>query len=777
MGQFGIGQSVRRAEDRRFVSGTGQYVDDITMPRMVFAAVVYSPHAHALIRAIDAETARQAPGVLAVLTGADAEADGIGGLPPFFMPSDMGGPPGYRTLRPILVADRVRCVGDRVAVVIAETLDQARDAADYVAIDYEILPSVTTPDGAAHLDAPRVWDDCEGNRCFTLAFGDTAATDAAFAAADHRVSLHLRNNRLSANTIEPRAALGRYDAAEDSYTLYTSSQNPHGVRQGLAQAVLHVAETSLRVVSPDVGGGFGMKADAYPEDALVLWASRRVGRPVKWVGTRSESLMGDIHGRDQVADAELALDASGRALGLRVRALHGLGGYVASAAVAPVTYSMRLLPGVYDIAAVDVQTSAIFTNCSPTGPYRGAGRPEACFILERLMDEAARQLGMDRVEIRRRNLIHVDAMPYTTAAGTTYDSGDFAHMMDGCLELADWEGFSDRQATSQAAGLLRGRAVTCYIESAGIFNERMGLRFDPEGNVTILAGTHSHGQGHATVFPQLIHEWLGLPYDKIRYIQGDTDKIAIGRGTYAARSSQLASTALNAAAQDAIAKGAVMAAHLLEADVADITFVDGAYKLGSSNRTLDFGDVVRAFFRPVYLPEGVSVGLTTHGSAGAECPNFPNGAHVCEVEVDPETGTVRIDRYAVYDDVGRALNPMICEGQIVGGIAQGIGQALLEEVVYDPESGQLLSGSFSDYGMPRADMMPHILSKLGEIPCTTNPLGVKGVGESGTIGSPPTIVNAVLDALSPYAIHEIQMPLTPMRVWSAIQAAKQAIQA
>jgi carbon-monoxide dehydrogenase large subunit len=671
------------------------------------------------------------------------------------------------------VRDRIRCVGDRLAVVVAETVEAARDAADLIVVEVEPLPAVVAPDAAAGADAPRIWEDCPGNCSFELAFGDAQATEAAFAAAAHVVEVVVRNNRISANALEPRAALGAFDRGDGTYTLHTSSQNPHGVRQVLAQAVFGMPEGALRVVSPDVGGGFGMKADAYPEDALVLWASRKVGRPVKWVATRSESLMGDNHGRDQVAEAQLALDAEGRALGLRVRALHGLGAYVASAAAAPITYSMRMLPGVYDIPAIDVRTRAMFTNCSPTGPYRGAGRPEACFILERLMDEAAHACGLDRVEIRRRNLIGPEAMPYATPTGVVYDSGDLPQLLDRCLAMADWAGFDARRQGSEAAGLRRGRAVTCYIESAGVFNERMELRFDPQGQVTIVAGTHSHGQGHATVYAQMVHEWLGLPFEAIRFVQGDTETVPIGRGTYAARSSLLGGTALHGAARAAIDQAGRMAAQLLECAPDAVRFADGHFVVADSNRSMSFQDVARAFFRPLGLPGGLSVGFTASGSAGGEATNFPNGVHVCEVEVDPETGQVRIDRYAVIDDVGRALNPLICEGQILGGLAQGVGQALLEAVVYDPDSGQLMSGSFSDYGMPRSDTLPRVRSALAEIPCQTNPLGVKGVGESGTIGAPPTVVNAAIDALRPLGVTHLDMPLSPGRVWEAIRLAQQ----
>jgi len=770
--RFGIGQSVRRREDQRFLTGAGCYVGDLTPPRTAHLCVVYSDQAHADILRIDATRALASPGVVAVLTGKDAQAEGLGGLPPYFMPEDAGGPPGFRTIRPILVPDRVRCVGDRVVAVIAETADQARDGAELVEIIYDRLPCVTASDRAAAPGAPEIWPGCAGNCSFTLAFGDAQRTDEAFAQCAFTVRLELRNNRLSANSLEPRCALGEYVAGgEGQFTLYTSSQNPHGVRRMLANSVFAIPESSLRVVSPDVGGGFGMKADPYPEDAIVLWAARKLRRPVKWVATRSESLAGDNHGRDQVSNAEMAFTSDGRAIGLRVRAYHALGAYVASAAAAPVTYSMRMLPGVYDIAAIDVQASAIFTNCSPTGPYRGAGRPEACFMLERLMDEAGKVSGLGPVEIRRRNLIPEQAMPYHTPTGLIYDSGDFSGMMEKCLEMADWDGFDARKLGSQQRGRVRGRAVTCYIESAGVFNERMELRFDPSGGVAILAGTHSHGQGHATAFAQLIHDWLGIPIEKIRHVQGDTDAVTFGRGTYAARSSMLASTALRAAADDAIARCAAMAAGLLNVEPSSVEFIDGVYHVQGTNRTIAIEDAIKAFFAPIGVPGGHSLGLSTVGTADGQSPNFPNGAHVCEVEVDPETGTVHIDRYTVVDDVGKAINPMICEGQIVGGIAQGLGQALVEEVVYDPATGQLLSGSFSDYGMLRTDTMPNISTSLEEIPCKTNPVGVKGVGESGTIAAPPTVVNAVLDALRPLGVTDLHMPLTPARVWSAINSA------
>jgi len=603
--------------------------------------------------------------------------------------------------------------------------------------------------------------------------GNKDATDAAFASAAHVVKLRLDNNRLSANSIEPRGCIGDYSAAEDAYTLYTSTQNPHGARQVMAQAVFKQPETRFRVVAQDVGGGFGMKGGPYPEDGLVLWASRRVGRPVKWVATRSESLLTDNHGRDQVVEGEMALDAGGKILAIRARSLHGLGAYVAGAAAVPVIFSLKLIPSVYAVPNVHVAARAVFTNTVPTTPYRGAGRPEAVYLTERLLDLAARTLGMDPVDLRRRNFISAQAIPYSTPTGFTYDSGDFEQLTRRCLELADWQGFAARQKASAAKGLLRGRAFTYYIEDCGVFNERMELRFDPGGTLTIVAGTFSHGQGHATTFAQMVSDFLGVPFETIRYVQGDTDQVPFGRGTYASRSVMVGSGALRAAADAVIAKARPLAAHLMEAAAADVKFEAGQFRIAGTDRTIPLVEVAKAFYRPAGLPKEFGLGLDGAGSFGSDPPNFPNGAHICEVEVDPETGAVSIDRYIVVDDVGIVINPLICEGQIDGGLAQGIGQALLESVVYDRQTGQLLSGSFSDYAMPRSDDMPHTMAaEFIEIPCKTNPLGVKGVGEAGCVAAPPTVINALLDALHARGVSHIDMPATPQRVWRTLHAAR-----
>jgi carbon-monoxide dehydrogenase large subunit len=773
MARFGIGQAVRRVEDERFLRGAGSYVGDIALPGELCGVAVYSTEAHAKIRRVDASKAKAAPGVALVLTGTDALADGIGALPPGAMPEDMGGPKGFRTFRPVLVADEVRCVGDRVAFVVAETETRARDAAELIEIEYETLAAVVSLEDAVKPGAPAVWAENPGNIAYTLAFGDEAATKAAFDKARHVVSIKLENNRVSANSMEGRAALGQYNPVEDRYTLYTSTQHPFGIRQTLGMRAFNEPVAKFHVIAPDVGGGFGMKGDCYPEDALVLWASRRLGgAPVKWVSTRAEALIGDCHGRDQVIGADMALDETGRVLAMRTHALDQAGAYLAGAVVAVVVYGLRLITGPYDIGAMHAVADLVFTNTSPMAPYRGAGRPEAAYLIERLMDEAALRLGLDPVDIRRRNLIKPGAMPYHTQSHYVYDSGEFEQAMQKCLDLADWNGFAARKAQSQAAGRLRGRGLAYFIEEAGIFNERMDLRFDADGNAAILAGTHSHGQGHATAFAQMVHEWLGIPFESVRYVQGDTEKVAVGRGTYASRSVMVGGCALKAAADDVIAKGRRMAAFLMDCKAEEVEFSDGVYRVQGTNKSIPLQEVAKAFFRPMGIPMDLGVGLEGHGSYASEPGNFPNGCHACEVEIDPDTGVVTVARYACIDDLGRVINPMIVEGQIQGALAQGLGQALMEHVVYDRASGQLVSGSFMDYAMPRATDLPPVAIAFHNVPARTNPLGVKGIGEAGCTGSPPAIMNAILDALRPLGVTAMDMPATPFRVWQAISAAR-----
>jgi aerobic carbon-monoxide dehydrogenase large subunit len=769
--KFGIGQPVPRVEDPRFITGRGRYVDDIDLPHQCYGVVVMSPHAHARIRRVDTAKAKAAEGVLAVLTGADVVADKLGSLAPP-MPEDMGGPKGFRSLRPILIADKVRAVGERVAFVVAETVAQARNAAELIEIDYEPLPAAITVEDAVKSGAPVIWEEAPNNVAFTLMMGNKDATDAAFAGAKHVVALKLNNTRITANAIEPRAAIGQYHPDGDNYTLYSTSQNPHGTRSSVAGQVLKIPETKLRVISPDVGGGFGMKHGGYPEDALVVWASRHVGgRPVKWVSTRSEALLGDSQGRDQVVTGELALDERGKVLGMRVNALHAMGSHVFGASMVVPLFAMRLAPGVYQIPAVHCVGKAVFTNTIPLAPYRGAGRPEATYLIEQLLDRAANVIGIDPIEIRRRNFIPSSAMPHKIQTGITYDSGDFVHVMDECLKVADWDGFAKRSAESKKNGKLRGRGIGYFLEEAAVFNDRMVLRFDPSGMLTILAGTHSHGQGHQTVYAQMVTEWLGVPFENVRFVQGDTDAVPIGRGSYGSRSMHVGGNALKKAADNIIEKAKPMAAMMMEAAAGDIEFKDGSFRIVGTDRTMKLTDVAKAFYRPAMLPPQFDVGLEASGTFAAEPPNYPNGCHVCEVEVDPETGFVTLARYAAVDDVGKIMNHLLCEGQIHGGVAQGVGQALMEAIVFDAD-GQLVTGSFQDYAMPRAEDFPDLVSELTEVPAKTNPLGVKGAGEAGATGAPPAVISAILDALKPLGIDHIDMPATPSRVWAAIKAAR-----
>ena len=767
--RFGIGQPVTRKEDARFLTGRGRYVADIDLVRQAHAVFVFSPHAHAQIRGIDKAAAEQMPGVFAVLTGADWAADGLGTLDPEVMAEDMGGPAGFRTKRPPLAIERVRYVGERVAVVIAATEEQARDAAELVSVDYEILPAVVGAEDAVRPGAALVHDGAANNISFTMRMGNAEAVDAAFARAHHVTRLSLRNNRLTAVTMEPRGCIGDYDPGTRRWTLYSSTQNVHGVRQILAHQILHVPESRIRVVARDVGGGFGMKGNVYPEEAVVLWAAQRVRRPVKWIPTRSEALLGDNQGRDQNVTAELALDADGKFVGLRWTGSHNAGAYIEGAGIVMIVFSLKLASTVYDIPAVAVTSSLVFTNTAPLVPYRGAGRPEAVYIMERLVDRAAREIKIDPAELRKKNLIRPDAYPYETRTGWIYDSGNYAAALAKCQALADWDGYAARRAQSEAAGKLRGRSITYYVDNTGIFNERMELRFDPSGEVTIVAGTLSHGQGHETSYAQMVADWLGVPEDKIHLLQADTDEVAIGRGTYASRSMMIGGSALRAAADEVIERGKRFAAHFMEADTADIAFADGAFTIAGTDRSMGIEQVAQMSFIPVGLPSQLGVGLQGAGGFSPDQPTFPNGCHICELEIDPETGGVELDRYTVVDDIGTVINPLLARGQIHGGIAQGAGQALYEDIVYEHETGQLLTGSLMDYGIPRADTMPRVTVDFSPVPSPTNPLGAKGVGEGGTVASTPTVMNAILDALATLGVADVPMPATPERIWRAMR--------
>src|SRR5215471_14478831 len=584
--KFGIGQAVRRVEDQRFLQGLGRYVDDISLPGLCHGVTLLSPHAHARIKRIDVAKTKAAPGVLAVLTGADAAAEKLESFTALLMPEDFGAPKGHRTFQPVLVTDKVRFAGDRVAYVVAETAAQARDAADLIEVEYEPLPTVVDLEDASKPGAAKVWDDnADGNVAFRLRFGNQEATDAAFAGAKHVVKLRVVNNRLSPVAMEPRVAIGQYDPIDDSYVLHSASQNPHGARMEMSH-IFHVPENRMRVVSPDVGGGFGLKGGAFPDDALVLWASRRVGRPVKWTATRAESMLTDHAGRDHVTYGEMALDEHGKILGLKARSLFNVGAYFVGPCMVVGAFSLRFMPEAYDVQNIFVATTGLFTNTSQNGPYRGAGRPEAAYFTERLIEHAARQIGIESAEIRRRNLIPPSKLPYSTPTMWTYDSGEFVRLLDKCVEASDWNGYAARRKASEKNGKLRGRAASYYIEFGGIFNDRMDLRFDPGGTLTIFAGTHSHGQGHATVFSQIAHELLGVPFEDIRFVQGDTAQVAMGRGTYGARSAVVGGSALKAAADNIIEKGKPMASALMEADVADIEFKDGHYRVSGTDKSI-----------------------------------------------------------------------------------------------------------------------------------------------------------------------------------------------
>ena len=759
--KHGVGQPVRRGEDRRFLTGRGRYVDDLALPRMAHAVVLRSPYAHARIVGIDAASARAAPGALAVLTGADYRADGLGSIPCMSISDAIATGPARLTPTPAIALDTVRHVGFPVALVVAETRDRALDAAEAVSVDYEELP--------AAVDAAAVWREAPDNRCFAVEMGDREATEAAFASAHRVTALGLYNNRITAAPMEPRGAIGEYDAADDRYRLHLSCQNPHRVRQLLAQGVFGIPETRLSVVARDVGGGFGMKGGVFPEDALVLWAARRLDRPVKWIAERSESMTSDTHARDQRATAELALDADGRILGLRVDADYNLGAHLAAGAGISPIHSTTLYSGVYAIPAIRARTRAACTNTAWTSPYRGAGRPEATYLLERLVDKAAREAGIDPIELRRRNFVAPAAMPYRTALDLEYDSGEFEAVMDDALDLADWDGFAARRARTEARGRLRGRGIACFLESAAMSNERMEIRFDASGSVTVVAGTFSHGQGHETVYAQMVSDWLGVDFASVRLIQGDTEAVSIGRGTFGSRSMTVGGSALRIAADRVVERGREIAAYLLEAAPDDIAFEAGAFTVAGTDRTMGIADVARAAYAPFGFPAELGLGLEGVGDYAAGPGNFPNGCQIAEVEIDPETGEVALARLSAVDDSGRALNPLLLAGQIHGGIAQGAGQALMEDVVYDRDTGQLLTGSLMDYALPRADDLPSFALGEHDVPTPTNPLGVKGAGESGTVGAAPAAIHAILDALAPLGVTDIGMPATPERVWRAIR--------
>ncbi len=787
MGFEGIGAAVRRKEDLRFLSGRGHYTDDINRPGQLHAVIRRADRPHARIASIDTAAAKAAPGVVAVFTGADLAAENIGGLPCGWQIHNKDGSPMAEPPHPVLAIDKVRHVGDPVAVVIAETRQQAKDAAEKLAIDYQDLPAVADLRAALAPGAPLVHDDVPGNLCYDWHIGDKAVVDAAFARAAKVVKLDLTNNRLIPNAMEPRAAVGEFDSMSGDYTLFTTSQNPHVIRLLMGAFVLHIPENHLRVVAPDVGGGFGSKIYHYAEEAIVTWASAKVKRPVKWTAERSESFMSDAHGRDHVSTAEMALDAEGNFLALRVSTLANMGAYLSTFAPCVPTYLYAtLLSGVYRTPAIYAEVKAVFTNTVAVDAYRGAGRPEATFLLERLVDVIAHDTGMDRIALRRRNFIPNDAFPYQTPVALQYDSGDYTATLNAALKAADFAGFEARRAAAKARGKLRGIGLSTYLEACGIapsavvgsLGARAGLyecaniRVHPTGSVTVFTGSHSHGQGHETTFAQLVHAQLGVPMDQIEIVHGDTAKIPFGMGTYGSRSLAVGGSAMVKAMDKIVAKGRKIAAHLMEAAVEDVEFKDGKFTVAGTDKSKALAEISLAAYVPHNYPiEELEPGLEETAFYDPKNFTYPGGCHVAEVEIDPDTGTVSVVNFTAVDDVGRVINPMIVEGQIQGGVAQGIGQALLEAAVYDP-SGQLLSGSMMDYTMPRADNLPNISVGTETTLCTHNPLGVKGCGEVGAIGSPPATINAVVDALRDYGVRHLEMPATAQKIWSIIAAGK-----
>jgi carbon-monoxide dehydrogenase large subunit len=781
-----IGESLRRKEDYRFLTGAGQYTDDIVLANMAQCFFVRSPHAHAKIRSIDKTAALAAPGVIGILDGQDVAADKINGLPCGWLITSTNGEPMKEPPHPILAFEKVRYVGDHVAMVVAETYEQARDAAELVVVDYEPLAAVVDVRDAQAPGAPVIHDIATNNQCYKWAIGDKAAVDATFANAAHVTKIDLVNNRLAPNPMEPRAAIGHYNRAGDDYTLYVSNQNPHVERLLLTAFVMGLPEHKVRVIAPDVGGGFGAKIYLYAEDVCLTWASKKLNRPIKWNCDRSEAFLSDAHGRDHVSHAELAMDKDGKFLGFRVHTDANLGAYLStfSTAVPTILYA-TLLAGQYKTPQVYVEVDSWFTNTAPVDAYRGAGRPEATYLLERIVSRAAWEMGLSQDEIRRRNFI--TEFPYQTPVALQYDTGDFHACLKQANDLADVAGLEQRKAQSKAKGLLRGLGYSSYIEAcglapsnvAGALGARAGLfecgevRVHPTGSVTVFTGSHSHGQGHETTFAQVVAARLGLSPDQVDIVHGDTGRVPFGMGTYGSRSISVGGAAIMRALDKIEAKAKKIAAHLMEASDADIDFAGGEFKVKGTDKMVTFGQVALTAYVPHNYPlDKLEPGLNETAFYDPTNFTFPAGTYICEVEVDPATGQVRVDRFTAVDDFGTIINPMIVEGQVHGGLVQGIGQALMEHCVYDRETGQLLTGSFMDYAMPRADDFPAFT--IGHVctPCTTNPLGTKGCGEAGAIGSPPAVMNAVLDALAPLGVKDLDMPASPNRVWNAIQQAK-----
>jgi len=773
--KFGIGQPVSRSEDPKLLRGQGTYTDDINLEGQAYGVMVRSPYAHGTLNGVETAEALAAPGVIAVFTGADLEAAGLGAMRCGLPLKNRDGSPISYVPRAALATDKVRFVGDPVAIVIAETAAQARDAAELVELDIDPLPAVTDARAATAPDAPQLFDSVPGNVALDYQYGDTAKVDAAFASAAHVTKLALRNNRIVVNPMEPRSAVAAFDPANETYELHVGCQGVFGMMNALAKEVFDIAPEKMHVITGNVGGSFGMKAGAYPEYICVLHAARALGRPVKWTDDRSGSFLSDCHGRDHDMTAELALDADGRFTALRITGYGNVGAFLT--AVSPMMPTLNTLKNsnsVYRLPLIEVATKAVFTNTTPVTAYRGAGRPEANYYMERLIETAAREIGIDPIELRRRNLIQPAEIPYSAANGMNYDSGDFPTILSKAVDAADWDGYAARKAESEKRGMLRGRGVGCYLEVTAPVQEEMGgIRFEENGDVTIITGTLDYGQGHWTPFAQVLHQKLGVPFERIRLIQGDSAELIAGGGTGGSKSIMASGGAILQAGDLVIEKGKKLAAHVFETAVEDIAFENGSFQVAGTDRSIGIMDLAKeARTRsdlPPDLPRDLSVAHVFESAPSA----FPNGCHICELEVDPETGTVRLDRYSMVNDFGTVVNPLLVEGQAHGGIVQGLGQALMEHTLYD-EEGQLQTGSFMDYALPRASDVPNFSFATHPVPATTNPLGAKGCGEAGCAGSLPSIMNALVDALAPLGVKHIDMPATPEKVWAAIQAAKAA---
>jgi carbon-monoxide dehydrogenase large subunit len=769
-GSFGISQHVLRREDQNLVTGAGNYSDDTRFEGQSFVAFLRSPVAHAAIKTVDLSAAKAAPGVIGAFTGEDLRAAGIGDIPNMTPFANHDGSPMHLSSRPALAVGKVRHVGEIVAMVIAETGGQAADAVELVEFDFDSLPTIVDVEEAIADGAPQLWDNMPNNTCLDFRIGDADRADAAFAGAAHITKLRLKTNRIVAASMEPRSATARWDTDKDRYELVSGSQGVIAMRRMLAEAIFQVPPEKMHVVTHDVGGGFGMKTQAYPEYVACLFAAKALGRPVKWQGTRSESFLADNQARDGVMNGELAFDGDGKIVGMRVDMVAAMGGYLSSHGPAAATRNVcNCLTGCYDNPALHFRVRCVMTNNIPIGPYRGAGRPEAAYMLERLMDKAAREMGLDRIELRRRNFIDPAAMPYTTSLAQTYDSGEFAAAMDKALELADWDGFPARRTASEQNGKLRGLGMACFVETAGGYlEEGAKIEFAEDGIVEAILAVQSNGQGHATSFAQVVADRLDVPFEKVRIVEGDSDNTpATGFASVASRSAALASGAISVTIDAVLDKGRKLAGHILEAAEADIEYAGGAFRVAGTDREIDIFDLAARVKTTADLPGDLPPSLDSEEDFTSPEQTYPNGCHVCEVEIDPDTGVIDVVGYTAVDECGTVINPMIVHGQVHGGVAQGLGQVLGEHAIYD-DDGQLLAGSFMDYMMPRADDLPSMKLGFHSVPCTTNPIGAKGAGEAGTTGALPAGMNAILDALSARGITEMDMPATPDKVWTAL---------